>query len=63
MAVSTVSPNLSEQFNALVPPALVTNVVPSIIAPSARTIMIKAGPWRVPSRSRFVAPPPAASHG
>jgi len=42
MAVSTVSPNLSEQFNALVNLAVVTNVVPYIIALSALTVMMQA---------------------
>lgn len=44
MALSTMSPNLSEQFAALVNLAVVTNVVPYIIALSALpVIMQKAG--------------------
>jgi putrescine:ornithine antiporter len=44
MALSTISPNLSEQFAALVNLAVVTNVVPYIIALSAlAVIMRKAG--------------------
>ena len=44
MALSTISPNLSEQFAALVNLAVVTNVVPYIVALSALfVIMRKAG--------------------
>jgi putrescine:ornithine antiporter len=44
MALSTMSPNLSEQFAALVNLAVVTNVVPYIIALSALPVMMqKAG--------------------
>jgi putrescine:ornithine antiporter len=44
MALSTISPTLSEQFNALVNLAVVTNVLPYIISLSALTvIMQKAG--------------------
>jgi putrescine:ornithine antiporter len=42
MALSTISPNLSEQFAALVNLAVVTNVLPYIIALSALTVMMKA---------------------
>jgi len=57
MALSTISPNLSEQFAALVNLAVVTNVVPYIIALSALFVMMrKAGvdqrTWR---RNSFVA--------
>jgi len=44
MALSTISPNLSEQFGALVSLAVVTNVVPYIMALSALIVMMrKAG--------------------
>jgi putrescine:ornithine antiporter len=42
MALSTISPSLSEQFSALVNLAVVTNVVPYIIALSALVVMMKA---------------------
>jgi putrescine:ornithine antiporter len=41
MALSTISPTLSEQFNALVNLAVVTNVVPYIISLSALTVMMR----------------------
>ena len=41
MALSTISPTLSEQFSALVNLAVVTNVVPYIIALSALIVMMK----------------------
>jgi putrescine:ornithine antiporter len=41
MALSTISPNLSEQFAALVNLAVVTNVVPYILALSALTVIMK----------------------
>ncbi len=41
MALSTISPTLNEQFNALVNLAVVTNVVPYIIALSALMVMMK----------------------
>ena len=41
MALSTMSPTLSEQFSALVNLAVVTNVVPYIIALSALIVMMK----------------------
>ena len=44
MALSTISPSLSEQFSALVGLAVVTNVIPYIIALSALIVMMqKAG--------------------
>ena len=42
MALSTISPNLSEQFSALVNLAVVTNVLPYIIALSALKVMMEA---------------------
>jgi putrescine:ornithine antiporter len=42
MALMTISPNLSEQFSALVNLAVVTNVVPYIIALSALPVMMRA---------------------
>jgi len=41
MALSTVSPNLSEQFASLVNLAVVTNVLPYIIALSALFVMMR----------------------
>jgi putrescine:ornithine antiporter len=41
MALSTISPNLSEQFSALVNLAVVTNVVPYLIALSALPVMMQ----------------------
>jgi putrescine:ornithine antiporter len=41
MALSTMSPNLSEQFSALVNLAVVTNVVPYLIALSALPLMMR----------------------
>ena len=41
MALSTISPSLSEQFGALVSLAVVTNVVPYIIALSALFVMMR----------------------
>ena len=43
LALSTISPSLSEQFGVLVNLAVVTNVVPYIIALSALMVMMKAG--------------------
>jgi len=43
LALSTISPTLSEQFSALVNLAVVTNVVPYIVALSALMVMMKAG--------------------
>jgi putrescine:ornithine antiporter len=42
MALSTISPSLSEQFQALVNLAVVTNVVPYVIALSALPVMMQA---------------------
>ena len=42
LALSTISPTLSEQFSALVNLAVVTNVVPYIIALSALMVMMRA---------------------
>jgi putrescine:ornithine antiporter len=42
LALMTISPTLSEQFSALVNLAVVTNVVPYIVALSALTVMMKA---------------------
>lgn len=42
LALSTISPTLSKQFSALVNLAVVTNVVPYIIALSALMVMMKA---------------------
>jgi len=42
LALSTISPTLSEQFSALVNLAVVTNVIPYIIALSALMVMMKA---------------------
>ena len=42
MALMTISPNLSDQFSALVNLAVVTNVVPYIVALSALPVMMKA---------------------
>jgi putrescine:ornithine antiporter len=52
MALSTISPNLSEQFSALVNLAVVTNVIPYIVALSALTVIMQAakvpqGPYRL----------------
>jgi putrescine:ornithine antiporter len=41
MALSTISPSLSEQFSALVNLAVVTNVIPYIMALSALVMMMK----------------------
>ncbi len=41
MALSTISPSLNEQFNALVGLAVVTNVIPYVIALSALVVMMK----------------------
>jgi putrescine:ornithine antiporter len=52
MALSTISPTLSEQFSALVNLAVVTNVVPYIISLSALTVIMRKagvaeGPYRL----------------
>jgi len=46
MALSTISPDLSKQFSALVNLAVVTNVIPYIVALSALTVIMQAA--RVP---------------
>src|SRR5580765_1815715 len=43
LALSTISPSLSEQFSVLVNLAVVTNVVPYIISLSALPVMLKTG--------------------
>jgi len=43
LALSTISPSLAEQFSALVNLAVVTNVVPYVVALSALMVMMKAG--------------------
>jgi putrescine:ornithine antiporter len=43
LALSTISPSLSEQFGVLVNLAVVTNVIPYIIALSALMVMMRAG--------------------
>ena len=43
LALSTISPNLSEQFGVLVNLAVVTNVIPYVVALSALMLMMKAG--------------------
>jgi len=57
MALSTISPTLSKQFSALVNLAVVTNVVPYIIALSALMVMmIKAQvPEGIYKRNTFIA--------
>ena len=42
LALMTISPTLSEQFSALVNLAVVTNVIPYIVALSALMVMMKA---------------------
>ncbi|HEY6644081.1 putrescine-ornithine antiporter [Povalibacter sp.] len=42
LALSTISPTLSEQFSALVNLAVVTNVIPYIVALSALNVMMKS---------------------
>ncbi len=43
LALSTISPTLSEQFSALVNLAVVTNVIPYVVSLSALVVMMKAG--------------------
>jgi putrescine:ornithine antiporter len=50
MALSTISPNLNEQFSALVNLAVVTNVVPYVIALSALWVMMRDA--KVPDGTR-----------
>jgi putrescine:ornithine antiporter len=42
LALSTISPTLSEQFSALVNLAVVTNVIPYVVALSALMLMMKS---------------------
>jgi putrescine:ornithine antiporter len=57
LALSTISPNLSKQFGKLVSLAVVTNVIPYIIALSALGVMMKAAnaPQNVYRRNSIVA--------
>ena len=57
LALSTISPTLSEQFSVLVNLAVVTNVVPYIIALSALPVMMQAAGVENPRyrRTMFVA--------
>jgi putrescine:ornithine antiporter len=57
MALSTISPSLSEQFGALVNLAVVTNVVPYIISLSALFVMMRRAsvPDGVFKRNAFIA--------
>jgi putrescine:ornithine antiporter len=55
MALSTMSPNLSEQFSALVNLAVVTNVVPYLIALSALPLMMKMANVGPPKYGRNIA--------
>jgi putrescine:ornithine antiporter len=54
LALSTISPTLSEQFSALVNLAVVTNVVPYIIALSALPVMMQAAGVENPRYRRTV---------
>jgi putrescine:ornithine antiporter len=54
MALSTISPSLSEQFSALVNLAVVTNVIPYIIALSALPVMMQAAGVGEPKYRRNV---------
>ena len=57
LALSTMSPTLSEQFSALVNLAVVTNVIPYVVALSALFVMMRAGnaPQGVFRRNAVVA--------
>lgn len=57
LALSTISPSLSEQFGALVNLAVVTNVIPYILALSALPVMMKAAnvASNVYTRNMFIA--------
>jgi putrescine:ornithine antiporter len=57
LALSTISPNLSKQFGKLVNLAVVTNVIPYIIALSALGVMMKMGnaPQKVYRRNTIIA--------
>ena len=75
LALSTISPTLSEQFSALVNLAVVTNVIPYIISLSALIVMMKAAeraasdvpaqrgrsPWSPCSTASTRSTPPARS--
>jgi len=56
LALSTISPSLSEQFGALVNLAVVTNVIPYILALSALPVMMKAAnvPGNVYTRNMVI---------
>src|SRR6185369_7065833 len=54
LALSTISPSLSEQFSALVNLAVVTNVLPYIISLSALVIMMKSAGVTGPTYTRNV---------
>jgi len=57
LALSTISPNLSKQFGKLVNLAVVTNVIPYVIALSALGVMMKMGnaPPNVYRRNSIIA--------
>ena len=57
LALSTISPSLSEQFGALVNLAVVTNVIPYILALSALPVMMRNGgaPGNVYTRNMVIA--------
>ena len=57
LALSTISPTLSEQFGALVNLAVVTNVIPYILALSALPVMMKANnvPGNVYTRNMVIS--------
>ena len=55
LALSTISPSLSEQFSTLVNLAVVTNVVPYIIALSALPVMMQAAGVVNPQYRRTIA--------
>jgi putrescine:ornithine antiporter len=57
MALSTISPSLSEQFSVLVNLAVVTNVIPYIVALSALLMMKNAGSSRASTGSTWRSPP------
>jgi putrescine:ornithine antiporter len=59
LALSTISPSLSEQFGALVSLAVVTNVIPYIVALSALFIMMKTAkvPDNVFTRNAIIVLP------
>ena len=55
LALSTISPSLSEQFGALVNLAVVTNVVPYVIALSALPVMMKGAGVLAPQYKKTMA--------